>query len=819
MRFRHSSILGSIFLLKWVCCWYKGSLPEHHDIFLSFPPLPSLFLLLFLSWLDFSLLWLFVTIPFPSLLSLDDTEGRIKIPAGPIVVMEPSPSSHGYDSKRSSMRRSGAAAIQTAADTMIAVTESLRQHYHEQQAKGPSRPKPAYSHSRSSSGSSASSAGLLDASVTPMSVSRDSLFQPTVDGVSVPDALVPGPRNGRESQALMQPSMEELESSVSTEDLGIIIRLSTPNLPPRLDTPHTTNRLSSFGVEATEEAAPEPITIDSNPMQPSYAPARQNSILETARHFGPFKSARHSYTALRPDCGTDTRPFGTVTHIRGGSDGEPLVSKEFRRKPLAPHARRISFNHSSLTNEVSFVIVICLSQVLMFAGFAQALIPARIIGDSLTDNSVTSRAWYSAAYTLTAGVFVLLGNRLGRIFGNKTIFVIGYAWFSLWSLLAGLCVYLETGKTAYFCFCRAMQGIGPALLVPNGQVMLRSAYPPGPRKTLVMGLFDAAAPSGFVIGAAMSSLFSEWSALASWPWSFYTFAAVSFALAALSALLIPGKNVQMHNLDGPMFVRLNGCGLFLSITGLVLFSVGWNQAPVVSFDSADTYVLIFTGAVLFIGYGFLESKTTHPLIPFKKIRLASAGIILLANASLWAAFGIWIWYLVLSFETVRGWNGLELSAGFVPLLVGGIAASLLDRFLLDNKCQPRRVMLIASLSVLISSLLMALASEDQSYWMTAFPSILIMAFGMVLANPSAVTLLFDNVPEGHLGLTTGLVGTTASYAVSIGLGMAGAVEVHVREDQGKASSGAQAAQYFGAALSGLSVLLSGGFFLASYIRR
>src|SRR3569833_4051260 len=103
-----------------------------------------------------------------------------------------------------------------------------------------------------------------------------------------------------------------------------------------------------------------------------------------------------------------------------------------------------------------------------------------------------------------------------------------------------------------------MQGIGPALLVPTGQAMLGRAYRPGPRKNMVMALFSAAAPFGFVVGGAMASLVAV---RASWPWAFWTIAAMCVALAAVSGLVLPEAGQTRKNGRGSIWVPRGVVGM------------------------------------------------------------------------------------------------------------------------------------------------------------------------------------------------------------------------------------------------------------------
>ncbi|KAK7414152.1 hypothetical protein QQX98_007014 [Neonectria punicea] len=768
--------------------------------------------------------------------------------------MEPlRPSQHGSQKSDTRRERSHAdTAMQNAAGTIIAATESFRHHFQPQHTALPEVPTRSYTHSRRSSSSSTSSQRLLDhGPVRQPSFSNLSWTStPHYRTGSIQDDQLSNHTFESDAYTLIQPESESemIQTTINLPD--DLIRLSTPNLPEPLDRPHTpisayhaptfaTSEQSQVGFIQPEITQPEPIqhtspvpvpysvpdqysVPDSNPVpyaHPSEAAQNDGGLVQAARRLDAFRASTHEYMSLRPDCGTENRRFGTVTHIRAGSERESLVTPGVRRKPLAPGAKTLGFNHS-FTNEIIFVFVICMAQVLALAGFSQTLIPARDIGESFPGHERTQGhlTWYTAAYALGTGSFVLPGHRLGRVFGHKFIFVLGYFWFAIWSFLAGLGVYVKVDGgacTAYFCFCRGMQGIGPALLIPNGQALLQAAYPPSLRKTVAMGLFDAAIPLGFVLGSVMTSLFAHF---ACWPWAFYSLATVCLALAALGMLILPSRNVLMHGIDGSLSGRLDVSGILCGIAGLVLFCAGWNQAPIVLFKNAEAYVLIIVGALPMMLFVYLESRARHPLVPFKQMQ-ASAAVALGCLASSWAGFGVWVWYLVQFMEVLRDWNALCLSAGFVPLLVMGVITAIVGSYLVNKKLAPHGALAVSSTAVLVSSVLMATAPEKQSYWLNSFFSILIMPAGIVMSIPATVAVLSRSLPQGYQGLAGALTGTTTDYALAVSLGMAGVVEKEILNKGATILEGYRAAQYLGLGLSGLSVILALGLLCVVFIRR
>lgn len=469
-----------------------------------------------------------------------------------------------------------------------------------------------------------------------------------------------------------------------------------------------------------------------------------------------------------------------------------------------------------MTQEVLFVLLICLSQVLMLAGIGQGLAPASIIGQSFPDTTPGALAWYSAAYGLTAGTFVLPAGRLGDLFGHKKIFIIGFLWFALWSFIAGFAEIVQSGGgqgTVFFCFSRAMQGIGPSLLVPNGQAMLGRAYQPGPRKNLVMSLFGAAAPLGFVVGAVMSTLFAI---KASWPWAFWSMAAVCVALAAMSLLVLPPTRQTKKNDTESLWVQMDGWGMIFGVGGLVLLNFAFNQATIVSWATPYSYFLLIISVMLLAAFVYTELVSPHPLVPISAMR-SQTNFVLGCTGAGWACFSIWVYYSFSFLEVIRGWSPLLASAAYAPGPPSGLAASLLTGYLM-SRIKPHWIMFVSMCAFFVGSILMVTAPVGQVYWINTFLSIVVMPFGMDMSNPAATILLSNSVSKEHQGIAASLVVTVVNYSISIALGIAGTVETRVNKGGQDVLAGYRGAQYFGLGLGGLGIMLAAVFLIQSYVR-
>ena len=164
----------------------------------------------------------------------------------------------------------------------------------------------------------------------------------------------------------------------------------------------------------------------------------------------------------------------------------------------------------SLPHEVLVVGCICLAMFSSQVGLGICIDLLHVIGDHYGITDPGDLSWLIAGYSLTVGTFILFTGRIGDLFGWKRMFVIGFAWFAVWSLLCGLAVY---SNHVFFVFARILQGIGPAIILPNGLALLGALYQPGPRKNMAFAMFGASAAPGSIGGSAIAGVLS----LAWWP--------------------------------------------------------------------------------------------------------------------------------------------------------------------------------------------------------------------------------------------------------------------------------------------------------------
>ncbi|KAF4308422.1 Major facilitator superfamily [Botryosphaeria dothidea] len=528
-------------------------------------------------------------------------------------------------------------------------------------------------------------------------------------------------------------------------------------------------------------------------------------------HREPIFSEKSSLEFFRAPSrsGSDTAndsdpPFSPTT-----ADYEDEISRQKSKAQSLAAASHKPAN-MPLGREMLFVAVVASAQLLTQAGMSQSMAPLHIMAADYGNPSPGQLSWFTAAYSLTVGTFILIAGRLGDMYGHKPLFLIGWFWYAVWSLIAGLTVY--SGSQIFLDICRALQGIGPAILLPSSLAILGSTYPPGRRKEMVFSIYAATAPNGFIIGATFSSIFAQflW-----WPWTYWVCAIACIIYGVLAWFVVPDAEEEHHDsasVHGKQ--TFDYLGAVTGVVGLILFNVAWNQAPVVGWDEPYVIVLLILGVIFFLAFIIVEKKVQQPLVPINGLD-AHVGFVLACMAFGWSSFGIWIYYFWQFTILLQHNTPLNVVAQNVPCGISGACAAISVGFLL-SRVRTAWLMLGAMIAFCVGNIILSTMPVGRLYWEQAFWSVLITPWGMDMSFPAATIILSNHVPKRHQGIAASLVTTVVNYSISWGLGIAGTVEVHVNKGGADELAGYRGAWYSGIGLSGLGIIISLLFVLSSY---
>jgi EmrB/QacA subfamily drug resistance transporter len=369
--------------------------------------------------------------------------------------------------------------------------------------------------------------------------------------------------------------------------------------------------------------------------------------------------------------------------------------------------------------------------------------------------SQTSLAWVVNGYLLTFGGFLLLGGRLGDLYGHRRLFLTGLTLFTLASLACGL-----APTQGFLVSARVIQGFGGAIVSAVSLSLMMSLFVEPSERAKAMGVFGFVAAGGGSLGVLLGGVLTD---LLNWHWIFLVNVPIGIAVCVLSLRVLPtvGRAAAGARLDVAGAVAVTAA-LMLAVYAIV----NGNQA---GWTSAQTLGLLAAAIVLLGAFVAIESRVQSPLMPLGLFRLRNLST---ANAVgvLWAgAMFAWFFLSALYLQLVLGYSPLQVGLAFLPanLIMGafslGLSAKLVLRFGIKA---PLSVGLLLAAGGLV---LFARAPVGGHFTADVLPSMILLGFGAGLAFNPVLLAAMGDVEASESGLASGIVNTSFMMGGALGL--------------------------------------------------
>jgi EmrB/QacA subfamily drug resistance transporter len=369
--------------------------------------------------------------------------------------------------------------------------------------------------------------------------------------------------------------------------------------------------------------------------------------------------------------------------------------------------------------------------------------------------SETSLAWVVNAYLITFGGFLLLGGRLGDLFGHRRLFLIGLSLFTLASLACGLATSQE-----FLIGARAVQGLGGALVSVVALSLTMIMFTEPAERAKAMGIFGFVLSGGGTAGVLLGGVLTD---LLSWNWIFLVNIPVGAAVVALSVVLLPSERgpAQADRLDIAGAVTVTA-SLMVAVYAIVNGNeTGWT--------AGETIGLLAAAAVLLALFLVIEARTRSPLVPLGLFRLrnvSTANVIgILMAGGMFAVFFLSALYL----QQVLGYSPLEVGLAYLPSTViwGTASFALSDKLVMRFGIKPP---LLTGLSLMaLGILLFARAPVDGSFAVDVLPAMVLQGFGAGIAFNPILLAAMNDVEPSEAGLASGVVNTSFMMGGALGL--------------------------------------------------
>ncbi len=368
--------------------------------------------------------------------------------------------------------------------------------------------------------------------------------------------------------------------------------------------------------------------------------------------------------------------------------------------------------------------------------------------------------WVVDAYLLALGSLLLLGGRLGDLYGRRLMFVVGLLGFATASGLAAASPVIFALIGA-----RAIQGIAAALMVPGSLAIIASTFRKKDRGTAI------GAWSGLTaLSTAAGPLLGGWIVEAStWRLIFLINLPVALAAAFIAWRHVPeSRDRSIDELD------LSGAAsAVFGLGSLVFFAI---EGPRLGWSHPAIPAALLVGVALTAAFFFVERRKDQPLLPlgvFRSRQFAGAnGATLTTYAALQATFFL----LVLMLQGRIGYSPLAAGAALTPVTILLLVMSPLMGNLTD-RIGPRLPMTVGPLIVAAGLILLSRVSGENveptwgSYFRHVFPAVFVFGVGLGTNVAPLTTAALTALAPSRSGLASGTNNAAARVAGLLGIAL------------------------------------------------
>jgi EmrB/QacA subfamily drug resistance transporter len=370
--------------------------------------------------------------------------------------------------------------------------------------------------------------------------------------------------------------------------------------------------------------------------------------------------------------------------------------------------------------------------------------------------SETSLVWIVNAYVLTFGGFMLLGGRLGDLYGARRLFLIGIVAFTLASLACGLAT-----SQAPLIWARAVQGLGGAVVDAVSLSLIMNMFTEPGERAKAMGVYgfvcSAGGSIGVLLGGVITSSFN-------WHWVFLINIPLGVLVYLLCSWLVPATRAQ-----GSGAGRLDLSGALTITASLMLAVYAIVHGNEAGWISKQTIGMLSAAVVLMAVFLVIESRVRDPLVPLGLFR---SRVLVVTNiaAMLWAAAGFaWFFICALYLQRVLGYSAMQVAMTFLPanlIMAGlslGFSARIVNRFGIKMPFAAGLLLAAAGLALFAGAPVKADVLTD------VMPGMALLAIGGAIAFNPLLLAAMNGVEPKDSGLASGLLNTSSMMGGAVGL--------------------------------------------------
>jgi EmrB/QacA subfamily drug resistance transporter len=390
--------------------------------------------------------------------------------------------------------------------------------------------------------------------------------------------------------------------------------------------------------------------------------------------------------------------------------------------------------------------------------------------------SQSSLAWVVNAYLIPFGGLLLLAGRFGDLLGQRRIFLVGLAVFTVASALCAVSM-----SQAMLIAARFVQGAGGALASAVVLGMIVTMFPEPREQAKAIGAYMFVAAGGGSLGLVLGGIITE---AISWHWIFLINVPVGIATAlAVRRLVEDRQGLGIAAGADYLGAGLATSGLMLAVYAILgVAEIGWG--------ATRTLVLAAIALLLLVAFAVRQARIANPLVPLDLFRSRTVTGANLVMAPLVAGMFSMFFLGALYLQRVLGYDPLQVGLAFLPsnVILGLISVRYTERLVM--RFGAARVLLPGIVLIGAGLLLFTRAPVDGAFLADVLPATVCIGVGGGLAFPSLMTVAMSGVAVDRSGLASGVVNSTMQVGGAVGLAVLATLSASRANDLRAAGRGA-----------------------------
>jgi EmrB/QacA subfamily drug resistance transporter len=407
--------------------------------------------------------------------------------------------------------------------------------------------------------------------------------------------------------------------------------------------------------------------------------------------------------------------------------------------------------------------------VVLVSGFFMILLDTTIVNVAIPAMSADLQTtldqilWVLNAYILTYAVLLITAGRLGDLYGQRNLFAIGLAIFTLASALCGI-----SQNANELIAARALQGVGGAVLTPQTLAIITTLFPPERRGAafgIWAGVAGLATLTGPTVGGAIVTYIN-------WRWIFFVNVPIGIAALVATFAIVPDlRPGRRHGWDV--------VGVFLATAGLFGVVFGLIEGQRFNWGEIGSYVItipevVVGGAVLLVLFVVWERFQSEPLVPLSLFEERNFAVSNWIAASI--SFGMMSLFLpiVIYLQSVRGFSALTAGLTLAPMsLTSMFVAPFAGR--MADRIGGKYILLTGVLVFAIGFGTLTFVAGPDSTWINFLVPAILAGAGMGMTFAPMTTIAMRNISPRMAGAASGVLNTTRQVGAAVGSAVVGAL--------------------------------------------